>query len=184
MEENTTDEIVLDLDYFRSNVNKPKVALTRYMMDNNGEPRIEFKHVGTDEAINLNEGSFRYNTYAQYVHGIIDDIKLNDYIEAEKNRIENNCINDKDKVFFSKSSIFPRTAFNRYSNKARLVQTVKAATKFVVPIDTFTQLRTYPVSSLKLLLEDKIDGSTKEVNVILEPNVLLRSFSYAYTSEH
>jgi len=56
-----------------------------------------------------------------------------DAIKYFDKAIANNTIGDKDKVYFTKSSLFPRASFNRYSDKARLVQTTKAATKYAVP---------------------------------------------------
>jgi len=41
-------------------------------------------------------------------------------------------IEDTDKVFFGKESAFPRTSFNKLSNKARLVQRIDKADKVVV----------------------------------------------------
>lgn len=43
-------------------------------------------------------------------------------------------IDDKDKVFFTSGSKFPRTTFNRYSEKARRVQNIDKSTKTVIEI--------------------------------------------------
>lgn len=59
--------------------------------------------------------------------------------EIESN-ICNNNIDSDDKVYFTKSSLFPRASFNRYSDKARLVQTTKAATKYAVPTNIESKL--------------------------------------------
>ena len=66
------------------------------------------------------------------------------------NKVANrNKITDKDKVFFTKASLFPRTSFNRYSKKARLVQKIPAATKFVVPEVINTSVVQVPVYTFK-----------------------------------
>ena len=69
---------------------------------------------------------------------------------AQINKIANrNKILATDKVFFTKASLFPRTSFNRYSKKARLVQKIPAATKYVVPSVINTSVGNVPVFTFK-----------------------------------
>ena len=46
--------------------------------------------------------------------------------------IKNNRIEDEDKVYFFKSSTFPKLSFNRYSDKASKVNSLKTADKIVI----------------------------------------------------
>ncbi len=74
---------------------------------------------------------------------------LNNWRRSVKEALTTNTIGDKDKVFFTKSSLFPRSSFNRYSDKARLVQVTKAATKFVVTRRCIDQLYSRDVEAFR-----------------------------------
>jgi len=58
--------------------------------------------------------------------------EFNNYISRLEKVIARNKILDTDKVFFTKNSEFPRTSFNRYSDKARRVEKIERADKIVV----------------------------------------------------
>jgi len=58
--------------------------------------------------------------------------EFGDYIAKLNKMIKSNKINQKDKVFFSSNSVYPRTSFNRYSDSARRIENVAKADKIVV----------------------------------------------------
>ena len=87
-----------------------------------------------------------------YRIGLIDTSQLPVEISEWANdmiaRIKANFINDKDKVYFGKASLFPRASFNRYSDKARLVQVTKTATKYVIPHRTIRAMHTRNIGGI------------------------------------
>lgn len=70
----------------------------------------------------------------EQIHSLVGgkEKEFNNYWAALMQRAKQNSIVDGDKVFFTKNSKFPRTTFNRYSQKARRVEVTKTATKFVI----------------------------------------------------
>lgn len=115
-------------------VSLPTKNLEITLQDDYQTVDVKFNNVN---GVDLKDNLGRYSYYGNYHNiALIDPDKL-DYDSWEK-EIKNiidtgGSINDTDKVFFTKSALFPRASFNRYSTKARLVQTTKAATKFVFP---------------------------------------------------
>lgn len=67
--------------------------------------------------------------------------EASDYLTYLIKIAQRNKINHTDTVFFTKNSKFPRTSFNRYSTKAKLVQKVDKATKFVINANTSIRQR-------------------------------------------
>jgi len=79
-------------------------------------------------------GETRSNNFVSgYLKDGVHTGEMQNYVLQLSKVARRNKINDKDKVYFTKASLFPRTSFNRYSDKARLVQKIPAATKFVLP---------------------------------------------------
>lgn len=58
-----------------------------------------------------------------------------DYMSQLYKEFNKNTIQTKDKVFFDKNSIYPRTTFNKYSKGARRVEIKKNATRIVINND-------------------------------------------------
>lgn len=69
------------------------------------------------------------NTYSLKSEYTQKDVRL--YLDKLGKTAEKNKILDTDKVFFTKNSVFPRTNFNRYSNKAKRIQSIDKADKIV-----------------------------------------------------
>jgi len=91
------------------------------------------------------------------------DSRFRDYINKLKSVADRNVIQDTDKVFFNKSSLFPRISFNRYSTKAKRVQSITAATKVVIGDINKMHAR----SSNSILI---IDGDSFKEKLILNIN--------------
>jgi len=62
----------------------------------------------------------------------IEMTDVTDYLNTFYKVINRKRIVDSDKFLFLRSSVFPRTSFNRYSQKAKRVQIHKTATKYVI----------------------------------------------------
>lgn len=111
-------------------------------MDENYSPVFAVEDKEITELGWDNRRSYYYGN--NHVVGYLDSAKLDWGVFAStlKNEMRQSVITDTDKVFFTKAALFPRASFNRYSDKARLVQTTKAATKYAFNNNFFEEIRT------------------------------------------
>ena len=117
--------------------------------------------------------SDRENTF---LSSTSSDQAVRDYIRRLLEIESRNTILDTDKVMFTKNSKFPRISFNRYSTKAKRVQVVSKATKFVIGDEYDTWAYNAPTGyvvtgdSIKKPFEIRLDF----------PNLITLSKQYAY----
>lgn len=123
-------------------------SLTPFFSKETRTVKFKFKKLDGDKELIIKDPA-EYNKYSTRLGEIINN---------------NNSIKDGDKVFFSKNSDFPRTTFNRYSNKAKRIQSIEKADKIVINPNCLGQSRSMWHSY-----------RTDKYIFILNPNELIKS---------
>lgn len=169
------------------NEEKKKVSLSNDGLSNFiiKDPVFTLKPVVIDGKVVLKkEAEVTTNPPMLIKDGNFDEVR--NYLKYLLTVASKRKIVDTDKVFFTKNSNYPRTSFNRYSEKARRVESLKIADKIVLAdsLQICSTQRGYLHFSIGTPEIFKIRPHDKDiVDSILNTNLVTNTFGATITQE-